>query len=465
MSRAYELMMQGTSPERGNQHHLPAFFLPHETNHDVTLVATDGVRVSAKRKVLALRSNVFAAMLTGQFRETNDRTIDVNYPGKVVKALVQFIYTDNATIFAELAEIYTPDGRERTWKTDREEFQTLISLTDAAAYYDLRKLCLVANDCLSRYLNKYPMILSIELLEKRVEFGPAISGEVMELAQAIIRHNFFELFCEGDVLGKYCLSLLTIILRDNKIFQSEFHRFETVNVWAKNSLGDRQQSKSIAQSLVKDCIRLERINPYRLSNNVAPSGLVTMEAVLEAYKQQALGGCVERKPWIPHPMWRNSTTPILANHTTSLMNDTLACPPLRPGGVYRWMVEVNSLGPSVFSQIWLGVARSESFYSGGCQPNGCWGVNGYDGCVYLEASRKEDLGPDSKFGSNNDTVTLTLDLSPADSDNGSLSITVNGRAFCRAISEMKTKLGSCAGFYPAISCSGCAATIISIEAL
>lgn len=107
--------------------------LMREDLSDVTLRSSDGTFVIANRCILASRSSTFFGILFGQFKEASNTVVDVGYDGKILDAIVKYIYTDENPACLKLD---ASDGDARG--VDLVRF--MVTLVGAAEYFALSVL-------------------------------------------------------------------------------------------------------------------------------------------------------------------------------------------------------------------------------------------------------------------------------------------------------------------------------------
>lgn len=96
---------------------------------DVTLVGTDGETVLAVRSILAMRSHYFKTLFFSSFQEssTNMERVQLAYSSKVMKAVVEYCYTDEIkTAFEHL--------------NFEETARSMVGLVAAGNYFQLKGL-------------------------------------------------------------------------------------------------------------------------------------------------------------------------------------------------------------------------------------------------------------------------------------------------------------------------------------
>jgi hypothetical protein len=463
MSHAFELMESKESEKSIEEAFALAF--TDETLHDITLLASDGEQVPANRTILAIRSTVFRKMLFGNFQEATKDNINVDYPGTVVKAVVEYIHTNDAEQLVEL-DVAKRNGKDIT-DDCLEDFQTLLTLTAAAAYYGLPKLCHGVQKCLSSYLEAFPL-LAFATLEACSQEGPAISEDLKQSALSKVA----KLLAEGDfdatTFERCSQTAVKYILVNGKAFLPDHQCFKLIDLWRQ--VGSTDQNRcSNAKKLVNDHVGLHFIDPEDLSTTVASSGLVTLEQLVEAYKSQAIQAKKKFKVsftkkqisfMCPNPTWKGANSVTFANRG-NWKSDTLECPILVVGGRYTWTVVINGV-----PDVWLGVVLSShshaaiiSNFAG--YTTGCFGLSGRSGIVYSSGSQVTLFGEAAKL-KDGDHVNLTLDLSSDAENNGTLSVSVKGKPTIRILADM-CSLCDGIGFVPALSGRNTRVTVESIE--
>jgi hypothetical protein len=195
MSNAVQLIV----PEAEELSLIDAFMVALTDNafHDITLLACDGMQVPANRTILGLRSPVFRKMLFGNFPEATQSIVNVDYPGTVVKAIVQYIHTDKVELLFELDE--SKCKGDETPEVHHEEFQMLVTLIAAAAYYGLPKFCQGAQLHLSSHLMASPLLAFLLLEAFSSQGGSSISVDLKLRALSKIQ----KLILGKDLMPKF----------------------------------------------------------------------------------------------------------------------------------------------------------------------------------------------------------------------------------------------------------------------
>ena len=265
--------------------------LNKETLHDIQLEGTDGVRVGASRAVLAAKSVVFEKMLFGSFAETSRPVLKLAYKGVVVEALVEYIHKDECEILEKIKQEKADDATSEDTLTHP---RTLVSLTAAAVYYNFPGLCEQVYEWLRHHFEVCP-VLAFAILDACEREGPSAPSRLSALALSGVRSNARYLQEEdATIIATLSPSTMEAILKDYGVQTAESQLFKILEMWVdggdasfNRTPSSQERKKTIASELVKN-IRLEWIDPMRLSTSVAASGFVPLEQLAEAYKSQAL---------------------------------------------------------------------------------------------------------------------------------------------------------------------------------
>ncbi|CAB9528940.1 expressed unknown protein [Seminavis robusta] len=467
--------------------------------HDISLVGTDGVLVPANQIALMVRSDYFKTMFKKDgFKEsTSNPVVSIGFCSKVLKTIVDYIHTDNASALVDYSEsavgAFTADHMM--------EIQTLVSLTEAAMFVGLPGLCQKAQNCLFTAMNVMPSVAFAVLAASKQE-GPVISKELTNQAwRSLFRANG----CLNEVTLQHTSStVLVAILQDAKANIDTTKLFNLIHSWSKckpsvpdETKEDRQNS---AKAMIQDHVELDLMDPDDLSTLVETSGLVTKDQLYDVFKNQAKKakkakqecsisfpqshssvGQVEWKrtksetftavnDWSSDPFDRDLEWKRTKSKTCTAVkdwsSDTLDRDPIEVGGKYCWTVTIDPTARFGIPGVWLGVAKSTHRLSPNnfCgQQKHCWGIYGRNGNIHCGG--KTMKGPVVKFGAGS-SVTMTLDLSGLSTSNGTLSISVNSQPAVVVFSNLQAQLvESDDGFVPVVSCMKTSATIVNFQRL
>ncbi|CAB9522020.1 BACK [Seminavis robusta] len=422
-----------------------ASFLTNEALCDLTLKGSDGVTVIANRFWLAARSNVFRSMLLGDFLESKQDVIPLNYKGCVLKALVEYIVMDSPGILEGM------DG-----KIDGAEADILISLMEAAMFFELPGLCKKCLYHISQALRKHPSS-SITILEACQQAGPAVPTQLKDLAVGRLLGNIEKL--DNDALPSLSAESLEEVLKCDTVHIDEFSLFEVLMHWVQGnkrdddtSRGDKESPEALASQLVEKHIRLECIDPELLSTSVKSSGLVSQGLLCEAFEKQALVSkqqhhvVFKKARGTGMVVWENSSNEVSGTprETTGCTSDCLRYPPIS-GGKHEWTLEYVQQSQGDLVGIALrGIDRSRSLG----KQNAGWDLC-RDGKARHHDTAVSRGHPRFSQGSR---VTLTLNLLANQEGNGTLHASVDDGERFLVFENLRDELqGSDDGFVPGVS--------------
>jgi len=242
---------------------------------DVMLRGCDGVQVPANRCILAARSPAFRSLLcSDEVSEASSSVIEVGFEGWVLKAVVEFVYTDKVPCLFE-DRLLPP----------REKAKKICALAVASACLGLEGLTKHIEEGSKRAL-AIDTQLALVLIDENRELGP--SSRLSELAIGVIRSNPQPVL-SASVLPSLDAVTLKAILMDSQKYWDEADRFRLIQLWAAG--GDNALSKEtkalVGKSLVNE-VCLVLIEPRELKTTVAASGLVKQDDLFRAYQAQAL---------------------------------------------------------------------------------------------------------------------------------------------------------------------------------
>ena len=421
---------------------------------DFTLESKDGEKVPATRVVIAARSEVFEKLLLSEKKED---VVKVDLDGAVLKAVVEYCYTDGA-------EIMKWEGKVAASIPDEKFIPTLFRLQAAAAEWKLPGLTDAIGHSVTSYLNQFPT-LCFGGYQAWTQLGPeAASPELGEILLEQIRStNYTKL--KPSSLTTLSSKTVQQILQDKQMQATELELFQLLKMWVESMPGSLRKSE--AMDLV-DHINLHDIAPAILSTEVASSGLVTPDHLMEAYKNQALAAAsetpvkFERRRYSVQPVWRHTMTNLSSpeQKQKKWVADVLEYPPITTGR-YGWTVEIVSVEPDEMMFAWLGIS-STAFPFKATAPldaqEGCWAVNDRCRGMHLGATAFADFDTELTEGHR---LIFSLDLTPEEENRGTLDIRVEGNGtpphslgmFTNLLDHLEEHPGS--GFVPAMSTREC----------
>jgi hypothetical protein len=430
-------------------------YLKSEEVHDFTLEGNDGISFGANRYMLAARSSVFKKMLLGAFKEASSNSVQLDYPGAVLKSLVEYVYFDTADDL--LALPMNPSANNLPSSMVRIE--SLVTLAAAAVYFNLPGLCKHCFDSVSKFLEEMPA-LSFALLEACVQHGPLIPDEFGELAKTELCKNVHEAVSSVAVS---ILSATTLqkVLEEPETGIDEFKLFEILRLWANHTaaqesdIAENCSRRSIVSALA-GYIRLECINPQLLSTVVTSSDLFTPEQLLQAFQKQALAAqethgvffnC--KRSRFTAPLWKSSKSELSTSTAEDHYEvDFLEMPPI-VSGICQWTIKVEKDATSTWA-TWIGIASNldsldMSRWLGSQDYGWVYGSHG------LAFHANKGIRRHARFACNSQ-MTLTLNLLPGSEQNGTLSASVGDEPSFQLFSGLRDWLGGeGGGFVPAVS--------------
>jgi hypothetical protein len=347
--------------------------LMREDLSDVTLRGSDGVLVIANRCILASRSSVFGGMLYGPFKEASNNVVDVDYEGKIIQTIVNYIYTDEllsimpANITNVQQEKDDFDGEQDTSEHPCNYLVRFVMvLIDASEYFALsalrRMIEISAKELMLKNDNLATLFMAACAPDCEVTKG------LRDAALGLVKKNP-SLLIHGakSVVEKIHPMYVEEILKQERLPMKEHSCFQILQAWATAEVerqnGDKNVSiaaateptnvwinnrKRIASEMISH-IHLENISPTDLSTIVAPSGLVSVERLCDAYKTQALRSeksgkrmrrCYEQFRGAYAWMYSGIKTVVARKEIGEVnVSDVLDCP-LMKSGVHKWRIKV-----------------------------------------------------------------------------------------------------------------------------
>ncbi|CAB9510865.1 unknown protein [Seminavis robusta] len=228
-------------------------------------------------------------MLLGKFQESSSAVIQLGFPGNVLKGVVEFVLTNTAQVLHV--------------KTDAEDIspqkiQSLVSLAEAASYFDLAGLGEMVFESFEKH-NKADPCSSFAALQACRMAGNSVPEAFVEKSKAWVQTTPSKLFSVSHV-AFLSTAVLEEILMDSHMDLSEFELFQILSLWVD---ADPSQRREQGVVLAKH-ISFEKIDIENLTTAVASSGLAPSERLLEAYKNQALA----LKKHVPSVKFEESAT-------------------------------------------------------------------------------------------------------------------------------------------------------------
>lgn len=252
---------------------------------DVVLKGTDGRTVVAVRSILAMRSRFFKSLFFGDFSESTMTTVPLGYSSLVLRAVVEYCYTDEIKITFENL-------------TFEETARSMVGLVAAGNYFELGGLLSRAYRLTCLMMDEYPA-LACSVLDEAIsgENKGTHTEELSRVALGIIRLRTESALMPRDLYGSGVHSLgeaaMELVMSDEKIQTNELKLFHCLKKWSEH-VPDGQRAedvtlhrREVARELASR-IDFAKVAPSDLATVVANSGLVPLELMCEAYKTQAL---------------------------------------------------------------------------------------------------------------------------------------------------------------------------------
>jgi hypothetical protein len=417
---------------------------------DVNLEGTDGLMVHANRCILAARSQVFRDMLFGDCLEADNNAVRLGYDSEILKSVVEYCLTDDA----ELIRL------EADKACDAKRARKVVELARAANYFDLPKLkCKVESWAYSQ-MGANASLACYFLDEARASFDSSTEC-IDEFAWKIIQSQPSEALFKDDAVTAVSQLVLESILKDGEIKATELTLFRALVLWTNaNSHLDKLHASSlhekhqrVAEDMTKHLL-LEKISPVNLLKIVEPSGLVTTDQLLQAYRSQAImlepqtPNIFKRMRHNKSANWQSSGNDVIncitASHSVDLLQRDMV---IRSGKCKKWMIKVEV----DCEFIWIGVAStaheiSHSKWLGKQAGGWVYGSNG-SACHATGLNNGPYTAEFQTFSCGTE-ITMNLDLRGS----GTLEATVAGKSFI-LFSNMLDAFGEDeeVGFLPAIS--------------
>ena len=237
----------------------------------VFIVGRDQTPVYAHRSIVASRSKVFAAMLYGGLRETNEREITVpNTPADIFISMMEYIYTGCIEIPAESA----------------------MNLLNAANMYGLLSLMKSCSACIQENLNASNVC---EIMVQSAAFA-----DITNLCMHFIEENSTEVFMSKNI-RHLTPNILAMVLQSDNLAINEIELYEGIVEWGRyqceayhTGAGEEKVSLEDMLSDVIPHIRLPLISASDLVKIVKPTGVVPTDMYLEAIEYHAAPDEVDR---------------------------------------------------------------------------------------------------------------------------------------------------------------------------
>jgi hypothetical protein len=456
------------------------YLLTMENLFDLTLRGSDGTLVRANRCILASRSSVFLGLLYGSFMEASNSVVDVGYEGKVIQAIVNYIYTDQVPACPTKSNFGDEDDASEN-AGNLEFMRFLVALIDASEYFALSELRRMTESSVDEMMlkNDKLAIHCMAVCAPDCDLTKVLRDTALGLVKRtpnILIHG------AKSVVALMYPSYLEEILEQERLPMTEYTCFQILQAWAtaeeEDPDGDSKVSimastevtnnywqnnrKRVALEMSSH-VHVENICPTDLSIVVASSGLVSAERLGAAYKTQDLrsenaekGLCPYYKQFRGGNIWMRSGANIVVASLKERHIDVVDCP-LMKSGVHKWRMQFVEGKIEKKDHHGLGVIAScpydrpllqSNHLSAFVERKGGWAL--FEGFA-LHRECKDSVNNQSRplpfkfrIGS---IVSFSLDLDRG----GILTVSIDGDAPFEAFSGMCRSVGANEGFLPYVS--------------
>lgn len=252
---------------------------------DVTFRGTDDRTVVAIRSILAMRSRYFKSLLFGNFQERNLKEVPLGFSSLVLRAVVEYCYTDEMKITFENLSF-------------EETARSMVGLVSAGSYFELGGLLSQAYRLTCLMMDEYPA-LACSVLDEAVSGANKCTQteELSRVALGIIRLRAESALLPPDTYGAGVHSLgeaaIELVMSDEKIQTDELTLFYCLKKWAEHEPESRDKKEIPEQRLavarrLSSHIDFSKVAPTDLATTVSNADFVPLEVMALAYKTQAL---------------------------------------------------------------------------------------------------------------------------------------------------------------------------------
>jgi hypothetical protein len=302
---------------------------------DVELVATDGERIPAHRNILAARSKVFGTLLFGNFAESSSSTVQMGYEGGILRKIVKYCYTDKVSL---------PDASESA-ESSSFDTQQVLRLVDAADYFNLPGLVTQISEwSMTQMKNDFEMQWQVLVYCDENPTSSVYQTGMYKAAIQTVQQEYGKILQRSDEIPRLSPEFLERILACRSAVPDEIDRFYFIRMWCSggsqagsakdsdvpvtqngdsastkgtnsseeagtpqeesariiappqkrqktgqdNETQSEEERRNVACALIRRHVRLASIKLQHLQEEVEPSGLVTADGLLEAYKSHAI---------------------------------------------------------------------------------------------------------------------------------------------------------------------------------
>jgi len=302
---------------------------------DVTLIGSDGGRVSATKAVLAIRSRVFRKMFFGEefrLREISGKcdSVQMNYSAVVLKIVVKYCYTDEIDLRMIVSEGFgqVTDG----------EAVSKVQLEDAAQYLELQELQKFVSDELGEFLlasafgdGKKENLSCICAIFQELMIREGAGGPLWMTCLELLKENTEVCFLPDDSkrFKGICACSFPLLETLFRLVVNDIDPF--IAVWALRAWNETQGTTTLEEERslqeIARSIDLESIKVQNLAE-IEPCTIFPQDRLFKAFV--ALGKNTNSGQ-------RASSSRGPENHTVTVRGAGVEC----ANGVYTWLKEFS----------------------------------------------------------------------------------------------------------------------------
>ncbi|CAB9518022.1 expressed unknown protein [Seminavis robusta] len=154
--------------------------------------------------------------------------VELSFTGSVLQAVVEFVLTHDAQILNSKKR-KTPDGEEEEEHVSIQQIESLVSLTEAASYFNLAGLEELVMEYCTTILKKWPC-LSFAFLQVCRTAGNSVPDVVLDNAKQWVRETPAK-SVSTDHVAALSKIVMEEILMDAEMKMTECDLFQILSLW------------------------------------------------------------------------------------------------------------------------------------------------------------------------------------------------------------------------------------------